>query len=175
MYLLVVLLYYPSIKTFNEGCVFFVKAEEHSWFLLPCFTLHWYSVDYMMPCCQVNFLQSLSKFEPQKTTVKRMLKESAVSVIADKHVGRSREAFHSQTASFVIDPQKINENHASSLSQSSSLKWHSPAYPTGKGNYLTPDIILWRCWWLIISAHLLCRYPRKASQSSIWTSISVPI
>ncbi|XP_039135804.1 nuclear pore complex protein NUP214-like [Dioscorea cayenensis subsp. rotundata] len=77
--------------------------------------------------------KSLSKFEPQKTTVKRMLKESAVSVIADKHVGRSREAFHSQTASFVIDPQKINENHASSLSQSSSLKWHSPAYPTGKG------------------------------------------
>ncbi|KAH7650844.1 hypothetical protein IHE45_20G018700 [Dioscorea alata] len=75
--------------------------------------------------------KSLSKFEPQKTTVKRMLKERTVSVIADKHVGKSREAFHSQTANFAI------ENHAPSFSQPSSLKWHSPAYPTGKGQPLS--------------------------------------
>ncbi|KAM0947960.1 putative transcription factor WD40-like family [Dioscorea sansibarensis] len=77
--------------------------------------------------------KSLSKFEPQKTTVKRTLKESAVSVMADKHVGRSREAFHSQTASSAIDPQKSNETHASSFSQPSLLKLHALAYPTGKG------------------------------------------
>ncbi|KAJ0978085.1 hypothetical protein J5N97_013559 [Dioscorea zingiberensis] len=81
--------------------------------------------------------KSLSKFEPPKTIVKRMFKESDI-VVADKHVRTSREAFHSQTAGYAIHLQKSNETHASSFPNPSMPMFHSVAYPTSKGTQGKP-------------------------------------